>query len=192
MAPPFSSPQGNAPQTLAALWCLVALALVFVLLRLYTRYKVIDAIGVDDHLFNVAFVSQAQICQQLYNHSRTDGPVSRTGTPGGLLQSDHGILLLRLRSNSRRCARSMASVTSDYSHKRRPNRRRSCSLGIKDRSRLFLAAHIRCLWEENSLDYHHPADSSRAVCDGWSPGLLARMPTNLVLVGPAESGWSMR
>lgn len=55
--PPFSSPQGNAPQTLAALWCLVALALVFVLLRLYTRYKVIDAIGVDDHLFNVAFVS---------------------------------------------------------------------------------------------------------------------------------------
>lgn len=57
MAPPFSSPQGNAPQTLAALWCLVVVALVFVLLRLYTRYKVIDAIGIDDHLFNVAFVS---------------------------------------------------------------------------------------------------------------------------------------
>lgn len=61
MAPPFSSPQGNAPQTLAALWCLVALALVFVLLRLYTRYKVIDAIGIDDHLFNVAFVSKPDI-----------------------------------------------------------------------------------------------------------------------------------
>lgn len=62
MAPPFSSPQGNAPETLAALWCLVAVALVFVLLRLYTRYKVIDAIGIDDHLFNVAFVSKADLC----------------------------------------------------------------------------------------------------------------------------------
>ncbi|KAG6354618.1 hypothetical protein INS49_004636 [Diaporthe citri] len=62
MAPPFSSPQGNAPQTLAALWCLVALALVFVLLRLYTRYKVIDAIGIDDHLFNVAFVLLVAYC----------------------------------------------------------------------------------------------------------------------------------
>lgn len=61
MAPPFSSPQGNAPQTLAALWCLVAVALVFVLLRLYTRYKVIDAIGIDDHLFNVAFVSRQNV-----------------------------------------------------------------------------------------------------------------------------------
>lgn len=61
MAPPFSSPQGNAPETLAALWCLVAVALVFVLLRLYTRYKVIDAIGIDDHLFNVAFVSNQDV-----------------------------------------------------------------------------------------------------------------------------------
>lgn len=61
MAPPFSSPQGNAPETLAALWCLVAVALVFVLLRLYTRYKVIDAIGIDDHLFNVAFVSNRDV-----------------------------------------------------------------------------------------------------------------------------------
>ncbi|POS69142.1 hypothetical protein DHEL01_v212464 [Diaporthe helianthi] len=62
MAPPFSSPQGNAPQTLAALWCLVVVALVFVLLRLYTRYKVIDAIGVDDHLFNIAFVLLVVYC----------------------------------------------------------------------------------------------------------------------------------
>lgn len=65
MAPPFSSPQGNAPQTLAALWCLVAVALVFVLLRLYTRYKVIDAIGIDDHLFNVAFVSNRGVWERV-------------------------------------------------------------------------------------------------------------------------------
>lgn len=57
MSPPFTSPQGNAPETLAALWSLAALALVFVVLRLYTRYKVVEAIGLDDHLFNVAFVS---------------------------------------------------------------------------------------------------------------------------------------
>lgn len=55
--PPFSSPQGNAPQTLAALWSLAFIALIFVCLRLYTRYRVVDAIGIDDHLLNTAFVS---------------------------------------------------------------------------------------------------------------------------------------
>lgn len=57
MSPPFTSPQGNAVQTLAALWSLTAVSLAFVILRLYTRYKVVDAIGIDDHLFNIAFVS---------------------------------------------------------------------------------------------------------------------------------------
>jgi len=103
MAPPFSSPQGNAPQTLAALWCLVAVALVFVLLRLYTRYKVIDAIGIDDHLFNVAFVSKSDL-QACSDSSCTDSTVYRTGPPGRLLCFDHDIRLLRLRANSRRCA----------------------------------------------------------------------------------------
>lgn len=55
--PPFSSPQGNAPQTLAALWTLACIAFIFVCLRLYTRYRVVDAIGIDDHLLNTAFVS---------------------------------------------------------------------------------------------------------------------------------------
>lgn len=107
MAPPFSSPQGNAPQTLAALWCLVALALVFVLLRLYTRYKVIDAIGIDDHLFNVSFVSKPDIRGDVSRYAAKFAnihPLSGIGPAGRVLYLDHSFRLLRLWLNSRRCA----------------------------------------------------------------------------------------
>ncbi|KAL2884439.1 hypothetical protein SGCOL_000386 [Colletotrichum sp. CLE4] len=41
---------------LAVLWGLTGLALFFVLLRLYTRLVILQAYGVDDHFFNLAFL----------------------------------------------------------------------------------------------------------------------------------------
>jgi hypothetical protein len=49
---------GDAPKMLAVLWSLTALALVFVLLRLYTRLRVLRAYGLDDYFYNAAFVSR--------------------------------------------------------------------------------------------------------------------------------------
>lgn len=50
-------PGGDAPMALAVLWGLTGLAFFFVLLRLYTRLFILQAYGVDDHFFNLAFVS---------------------------------------------------------------------------------------------------------------------------------------
>ncbi|KAK7756019.1 hypothetical protein SLS62_001962 [Diatrype stigma] len=46
----------DAARTLAVLWTLTAVTFLFVLLRLYTRVKVVHAYGIDDHFFNAAFV----------------------------------------------------------------------------------------------------------------------------------------
>lgn len=86
----------------------------------------------------------------------------------------------------------MGSVTSNNTHKCRPNRRRGSSMDFENRACLLLAAHIRRLWSENSVDYHPTARSPRVVCDVWAPSLLARMQTDLLLVGPVESGRSLR
>lgn len=48
---------GDAPMMLGVLWGLTFVAFLFVLLRLYTRTKVIEAYGWDDHFFNASFVS---------------------------------------------------------------------------------------------------------------------------------------
>ncbi|KAG7050930.1 hypothetical protein JMJ77_0001560 [Colletotrichum scovillei] len=48
-------PGGDAPMALAVLWGLTGLAFFFVLLRLYTRLVILQAYGVDDHFFNLAF-----------------------------------------------------------------------------------------------------------------------------------------
>ncbi|KAL6799552.1 hypothetical protein GGI42DRAFT_327830 [Trichoderma sp. SZMC 28013] len=48
---------GDAPKMLAVLWSLTALALVFVILRLYTRVRVIRAYGLDDYFYNASFVT---------------------------------------------------------------------------------------------------------------------------------------
>ncbi|KAL7942899.1 hypothetical protein V8C42DRAFT_141823 [Trichoderma barbatum] len=48
---------GDAPKMLAVLWSLTALALVFVLLRLYTRLRVIRAYGLDDYFYNASFLT---------------------------------------------------------------------------------------------------------------------------------------
>lgn len=86
----------------------------------------------------------------------------------------------------------MGSVTSNNSYKCRPDRRRGSSLDFENRSRLFPAAHIRRLWSENSVDYHPATRPPGLVCDVWAPSLLARMPTDLLLVGPVESRRSLR
>lgn len=48
---------GTAPWCVGVLWSLAAFTSVFVVLRLYTRLKVVEAYGMDDHFFNTAFVS---------------------------------------------------------------------------------------------------------------------------------------
>ena len=42
---------------LGVLWGLTAMALCFVILRLWTRLGVLSAYGMDDHFFNFSFVS---------------------------------------------------------------------------------------------------------------------------------------
>ncbi|KAF6838776.1 hypothetical protein CPLU01_02309 [Colletotrichum plurivorum] len=49
-------PGGDAPLALGVLWGLTGLALCFVILRLWTRLVVLQAYGMDDHFFNLAFV----------------------------------------------------------------------------------------------------------------------------------------
>ncbi|KAL6880043.1 hypothetical protein HDV57DRAFT_104172 [Trichoderma longibrachiatum] len=48
---------GDAPKMLAVLWSLTSLALVFVLLRLYTRLRILRAYGADDYFYNAAFAT---------------------------------------------------------------------------------------------------------------------------------------
>lgn len=49
---------GSALWCIAVLWSLAGLTSLFVLLRLYTRLKVVESYGLDDHFFNTAFVSR--------------------------------------------------------------------------------------------------------------------------------------
>ncbi|KAI1337065.1 hypothetical protein F5Y15DRAFT_418376 [Xylariaceae sp. FL0016] len=46
----------DAVTALAILWTLCAVTFVFVLLRLYTRIKIVQVYGIDDHFFNAAFI----------------------------------------------------------------------------------------------------------------------------------------
>lgn len=48
---------GHGPWAVAVMWIVTVVALVFVLLRAYTRIKVVQSYGVDDHVYNFAFVS---------------------------------------------------------------------------------------------------------------------------------------
>jgi len=47
---------GLAPSMLGVLWSLTGITLIFVLLRLYTRVKIVQSYGMDDHFFNASFV----------------------------------------------------------------------------------------------------------------------------------------
>lgn len=46
---------------LGILWGFTAVTFVFVILRLYTRIKVVQAYGLDDHFFNASFVSNLSV-----------------------------------------------------------------------------------------------------------------------------------
>lgn len=48
---------GDGPWAITVMWILTLLTLVFVVLRVYTRYVVVQNFGMDDHVYNFAFVS---------------------------------------------------------------------------------------------------------------------------------------
>lgn len=48
---------GRAPMAIATMWCLTAITIIFVALRLYTRVVVVNQLGWDDHIFLLSGVS---------------------------------------------------------------------------------------------------------------------------------------
>lgn len=48
---------GEGPTAVIAMWVLTAVTFVFVALRTYTRIYVVQSSGIDDHVYNLAFVS---------------------------------------------------------------------------------------------------------------------------------------
>lgn len=48
---------GDGGWAIATMWVLTGVTLVFVCLRLYARQAVVQSVGIDDHVYNVAFVS---------------------------------------------------------------------------------------------------------------------------------------
>jgi hypothetical protein len=49
---------GQGPWAISVMWIVTALALVFVILRAYTRLVLVQSCGVDDHVYNFAFVCE--------------------------------------------------------------------------------------------------------------------------------------
>jgi hypothetical protein len=49
--------QGDGPWAVAVMWILTVLTFAFVVLRFYTRSVVVQSTGIDDHVYNFAFVS---------------------------------------------------------------------------------------------------------------------------------------
>ncbi|EAQ87745.1 hypothetical protein CHGG_04364 [Chaetomium globosum CBS 148.51] len=47
---------GQGPWAVAVMWVVTVVAFVFVILRAYTRIKVVQSYGVDDHVYNFAFL----------------------------------------------------------------------------------------------------------------------------------------
>lgn len=48
--------EGKAPGAMAAMWTFVGLVTVFMALRIYTRVVCVASYGVDDHIYNLAYV----------------------------------------------------------------------------------------------------------------------------------------
>ncbi|RGP76940.1 hypothetical protein FLONG3_5024 [Fusarium longipes] len=48
--------EGEGPWVLASMWSLTFVSLIFVVLRIYTRVYVVKSFGIDDHMYNLAFV----------------------------------------------------------------------------------------------------------------------------------------
>jgi hypothetical protein len=50
---------GKGIRAVAVMWAMTFLSFILVPLRLYTRVYIIEALGVDDHVFNLAWVSHS-------------------------------------------------------------------------------------------------------------------------------------
>lgn len=50
---------GKGVRAVAVMWLMTFLSLIFVPLRMYTRIYIVKAVGIDDHVFNLAWVSLA-------------------------------------------------------------------------------------------------------------------------------------
>jgi hypothetical protein len=48
---------GDGPWAIGVMWALTVGVFIFVVLRVYTRVVVVKTFGIDDHVFNLAFVS---------------------------------------------------------------------------------------------------------------------------------------
>lgn len=53
---------GDGPWVVTVMWSLAAIGFVFVALRIYTRVVIVKSFGVDDHVYNLAFVSNTLEC----------------------------------------------------------------------------------------------------------------------------------
>jgi hypothetical protein len=51
---------GKGIRAVAVMWAMTFISFILVPLRLYTRVYIIEALGVDDHVFNLAWVSYAR------------------------------------------------------------------------------------------------------------------------------------
>ena len=51
--------KGDAPWAVSTMWSLAGVTFIFVVLRIYTRAVVVKSYGIDDHVYNLAFVSCA-------------------------------------------------------------------------------------------------------------------------------------
>lgn len=47
---------GRAPGAMAAMWTFVGLVFIFMVMRIYTRVVCVASYGIDDHVYNLAFV----------------------------------------------------------------------------------------------------------------------------------------
>lgn len=91
---------GDAPLMLGVLWSLSAITLVFVVLRFYTRIKIVQSYGMDDHFFNASFVSCARPSYGFASNKSVSVVMSHN-----LRRDDDNSLLLRLRSQHERNSR---------------------------------------------------------------------------------------
>jgi hypothetical protein len=48
---------GKGIRAVAVMWVMVFISFILVPLRLYTRVYIVKALGLDDHVFNLAWVS---------------------------------------------------------------------------------------------------------------------------------------
>jgi 5-carboxymethyl-2-hydroxymuconate isomerase len=53
---------GDGLMVTTLMWVFVAITFVFVLMRLYTRVVLVDLYAIDDHAYNMAFVSVQFAC----------------------------------------------------------------------------------------------------------------------------------